>query len=68
MTCGVTTLPPPVVECAGCSGKGFHLGPLDEETGERPILEHDRCNGAGILIRRIPANGGEPFYGALKLR
>lgn len=48
----------PYIECDGCHGKGFTMA----------RREHNACNGAGILILRIPRNGAEPYYGAPKLR
>lgn len=56
----------PYVPCSGCNGFGFLRGP--ERDVYQPTVEHDVCNGAGIMILRIPANGGEPYYGAPKLR
>jgi hypothetical protein len=65
----------PYIECPGCAGRGLVRARVDEETrlaskdpSKRTIwMEHERCNGAGILILRETLRGGAPYYGAPKL-
>lgn len=57
---------PDYIPCPGCHGNGFIKGPIDEASGERLVKDHDRCNGAGILILRHPQKG-QPFYSGPKL-
>lgn len=61
---------PTVIECDGCSGWGIVKGPIDESTGKRTVVEHERCNGAGILILVRVIAGEHPYrvYRAPKLR
>jgi hypothetical protein len=56
----------PYIECGGCYGRGYVKGPVDEQTGQRILRDHEPCNGSGILIRR-EHHGGEFHYGAPKL-
>jgi hypothetical protein len=56
---------PPYIECEDCCGRGFRRVRNDDSTYE--YAEHYACDGSGILILRIPRNGGEPYYGTPKL-
>lgn len=78
MTEGNGTLEmPPYIECEGCKGRGIVKARVDAEyrvPGRKDpaqvtvFREHDRCNGAGILILRIPVTKkASPYYGAPKL-
>ena len=64
------------IECPECYGRGLVRARIDDETrlsskdpAKRTVWkEHDRCNGAGILILRQPQRqGASPYYGAPKL-
>jgi len=66
---------PPYIECEGCGGRGFVKARVDVESripGNNTskslvIRDHDRCNGAGIMILREHSRGDAPYYGAPKL-
>lgn len=59
---------PPYIECSDCAGRGYVKLPPEERTADRTTRDHERCNGAGILILREPSRkGNAPYYGAPKL-
>jgi hypothetical protein len=66
----------PYIECPDCAGRGYVKAHVEEATRLRTtepnqktvIRDHDRCNGAGILILREPSRkGNPPYYGAPRL-